>query len=499
MKLRILLLLVILLTAVACVQKQNVDLFEEDEEVTLKWMVYGNKSIESDRIFKLFNNKLKEFYPNISVEFEVVAKEDYKDEWDMKMATNEALDIAWIGEELFNYSDEVKKGSFMALDYLLLTYGSELLDGIDEDLWKMQVREGNTFAIPLEGTMFKKELAIITNDLYMQKYEQKDDLQELFLTSQYIEAKHYLALEDYLQYVKEYESLGTGVSYESLRLLVDNGYEGVYGGDSPFVYKIYEDNIIVYNKYELDVYKDYFEAMDRWYKAGYIRSDINEIINPLAEDGKEDGSVLFVAEDGIEGIKSDSITVDYKAYYIPVDQNRYVSYDSCRNTLVIPKSSNNPAQAMELVNLLYSSQGKDLYRLLVNGVENEHYLILNDETIVRMRDNDNQLLYYLPQNSIGSTFQNFELSKEQFYRTRIYNSEAIKSKLIGFDIDTRMIISELTKVEIVVDTYLNLLSQGSEEDWNKTYEEMIQDMNKAGSNKVISELQHQINEFLKEN
>lgn len=499
MKLRIFILMAVLLICVGCKEEGVTGISEESKGVTLKWMVYGNKSIDSDKVFNLFNKELKQFYPNITVEFEVVAKEDYEDEWHMKMSTNEALDIAWIGEELLNFSAEVKKGSFMALDYLLLTHGDKLLDGIDEKLWQIQVRGGNTFAVPLEGAMFKKELAIVTKEFYMQKYENKGDILQTFQASHYTDARHYLALEGYLQYVKENESLGTGVSCESLRLLADKGVEGVYGVDSPFVYKIHDEEIKVYNKYELDEYKDYFGAMDRWYKKGYIREDINETINSFSEDGKEDGSILFVAEYGSEGIKSDSMVIEYDPYYIPVDQNRYLAYDTCRNTIVIPKSSENPQQAMALINLLYSSEGQDLYRLLVNGIEDEHYLVLEDGTIARMRDNDNHLLYYLPQNSVGSTFQNYELSEGQFYRTRIYNSQAIKSKLIGFDIDIRMIIPQLTKVEIVVKEYLDALSQGSEENWKKTYEEMLLNMKKAGSDKVIAELQHQINEFLEEN
>lgn len=57
---------------------------------------------------------------------------------------------------------------------------------------------------------------------------------------------------------------------------------------------------------------------------------------------------------------------------------------------------------MELLNYLYSDQGLELYHLLADGLEREHYLVLSDGTMVRRRDNADRLLYRLPPCNTGN-------------------------------------------------------------------------------------------------
>lgn len=463
------------------------------EEIVIKWMVYGNESVDSDYVFAEFNRELQKHMPEVTVEFEVINKDDYKAEWDMKMATNTWVDIAWVGEESFAFTDEVKDGNFMAIDYLLSTNGGKILEVISDDLWIMVSRGGNTFAIPIEGAMYREELGLIVRQSYVDGYPKKNDLKKVFTGDNV-----YLELEDYLTYLEKMGGIGTGVSYSSLRAIPNRGLEGVYGDDSPFVIRIEDDKPTIYNKYELPEYVTYFEAMHRWYERGYIREDINEVINPEENDGRINGSAMFVQEIGEEGIRCNDYNIEYAMDIIPLCSRRYIGYETTRNCLVIPKSSKNPMRAMDVLNLIYSEDGKDLYRLLVNGFEEEHYQIREDGTIDRKLDSEGNLLYGLSQYSVGSVTSNYELTNGQFERMETLNEGSVKSELVGFDIDTRMVISGFTKVDLIVDEYIDLLSSGSEEDWERTYSEFINTMKEAGSDDVIKELQMQLDEFLSE-
>ena len=51
------------------------------------------------------------------------------------------------------------------------------------------------------------------------------------------------------------------------------------------------------------------------------------------------------------------------------------------------------------------------------------------------------------------------------------------------------------RVNLVVDEYKERLCQGTEEDWERVYEEFISKIKKAGSDKVIQEMQKQIDKF----
>jgi len=467
------------------------------EQIVIKWMVYGEEYQDSDLVFKEFNKQLSKYMDNTVVEFEVVSKDNYKTRWDMKMATDEAFDLAWIGNEYFNYSEEVKKGSFMALDYLLSTDGKRLLENIPHELWELQVRDGNTYAIPIEGLQYRKSMSIVTKKLYADAFEGFNQIRDTNLNNKYTDKACYMAFEPYLEYAKSIESIGTGVSYKDFANIADKGLEGIYGSESPFVIKIFDDEIRVYNKYKLDIYKDYFETMAQWYNLGYIRQDVSDVINPSSEDGKQGGSILFLDEfaDYIEG--DERIQTEYEATYISVEGYKYTTYDSCRNSIVIAKNSENPQKAMQLIDLLFAEEGQDLYKLLVNGIEKEHYILLKDGTIVRRRDNDGKLLYSLSKNTIGNTFQNFEVKQGQFDRMRQDNQNAITSKLFGFNLDTRMIVINLEKIDLVSAKYVDVLNQGSLENWQEVYDEFVLKMDEAGSDQVVEEIQRQIDLFIK--
>ena len=467
------------------------------ESVTLKWMIYGEKYKESDEVFRRFNEALGEYLPGVQVEFELVSKDDYKEKWDMKMATNERLDLAWFGNEVLNYTEEVKKGSLMALDYLLETVGKDLQKDVPKELWELQRREENIYGMPVLGPLYRRNYVLVANEILMNRF---GNLEEMVLVNQenrYTTEECFRVFEDFLQKAKENNAIGTGVSYRSMCRLADKGYEGIYGSDSPFVIPVFEKKLRVYNKYELESYRACFETMARWYQKGYIREDVKNLLDPASEDGRLKGSILFLDEYGEKGTVTDMVKTEYDAVRGELDGYRYIPYDGCRNSLVIPKSALYPQHAMELVNLLNSDKGRELYRLLANGVEKQHYIIVEGNVIARMSDNDKSYLYQVSQNVIGNVFRNFETAEGEFQQIEEYNEQAVRSPLQGFNLDTRMIALEMAKTDLVVEKYKEELCQGTSRDWESLYEEFIREMKKAGSEKIIEEVQKQIDEFQK--
>lgn len=471
---------------------------EKPESVTLKWMLYGEKHKETDRVFSLFNEELQKYLPGVFVEFEVVDKDDYREKWAMKMATNERLDLAWFGNETLNYTEEVKKGSLMALDYLLKANGEELLRQIPQELWERQKRDGNIYGIPVEGPLYRRNYILVADKRLMERFGDMDEIIRINQENRHTNRECFAVFEDFLKQAKENNAIGTGVSYESMCRLADKGYEGIYGADSPFVISVFDTSLTVSNKYELDAYRSCFETMARWYRLGYIREDVMNLLDPDSEDGKRKGSILFLDEGEENGTEADVKYTEYEAVRGDLVGYHYISYDGCRNSLVIPKSAMYPQQAMELVSLLNSEKGKDLYRLLANGVEKQHYIIVEDNRIARMSDNDHSYLYQTAAGAIGNVFQNYETQEGEFERIRRYNDEAIISPLDGFNLDTRMIALEMAKVDLVVKQYKEELCRGTSENWEKLYEDFLNEMREAGSDKIVEEIQEQLDSFKKE-
>ncbi len=485
---------------ISCTQRTNIvqktnNEYTSDEKIVLKWMIYGEKSKNSESVFSEFNKNLQKYYPDTTVEFDIVPYDIYKEKWDMKMATNEQLDLAWIGNDIFNYTEEVKKGSFMALDYLLSTYGQELLAEIPENIWRVQKREGKIYSIPLLGMLYRKDYAVVSSKKYMNTYGNMDEIGAVNRSNYYTNEQCYEVLEKYLYSLKAEKNLGTGISSETITKMADKGLEGIYGPNSPFVIKIFDNDLKVYNKYELESYRLFFKTIHNWYEKGYIRENIEEILNPKSYDGKRNGSVLFLDEYGEHGVVTDRIATEYEAVYEPLQDYKYISYECSRNAVALPRTTQNPQRALEIVNLLNTGKGEEQYKLLVNGFEGRHFISKGSGQVDKITDASGKPLYKLSQYTLGNVFLNYENTPGEFEQLEQYNKNAIISPLTGFELDTRMIVLEMSKIDLVVEQYLNTLRLGTSEDWQQVYGEFVDKMKQAGSEKIISEMQKQIDTF----
>jgi len=468
---------------------------EKTDQITLRWMVFGEKSKSSDSVISEFNRQLQEHFPDTTVEFEIMPIESYKEKWDMIMAANEPLDIVWIGNDMWGYTEEVKKGSFMALDYLLSTCGKELMEEIPEDMWEKQKRDGKIYGIPLKGALYRKDYAVVTSEANMEAYGDQDKIRTVNQSKLYSDMECYEVFEEYLVRLKAVQKLGAGVSSMTFREIAGKGYEGIYGPDSPFIIKIFDEDLQVYNKYELESYKAYFRKMYEWYQAGYIREDIEEVLAPEKENGTRNGYAFFLDEYGDMGVILDPITTEYEAVRIPLQNYKYISYESGRNVLAIPRTTEHPQRAVEIINFLNSEEGAELCKLLCNGFEGRHYVKLDNNRISRVVDENGKEIYSLSPYAIGNLFSNYETTKGEFTQLKAYNANAYVSPLVGFELDTRMIVLEMEKIDLVVAEYITSLEHGTVENWEATYSELILKMKEAGTDKVVSEIQKQLDAF----
>ena len=471
-----------------------------EESANLKWMIYGEKTQEWETVFQKFNEELHSFYPNITVEFEVISKDSYARQWEMKMAAGESVDIAWMGSEVLGFSEEVKKGNLMAIDYLLSIYGKDMTEQIPQKLWKKQIRDSNTYGIPVLGPLYRKNKTLVVNKNLMDRYGDFEQILKVNQEHTYTEKDCFTVIESFLKKVKENNALGKGIDYQSVCSLADKGYEGVYGEDSPFIIRIFDEKPVVYNKYELDSYRDCFEVMADWYQKGYIREDVPYLINPAEENGKISGNILFVEETGENKSVFDQTDTEYESERGDLEGYYYIAGDTCRNCLVIPKTSRYPKEAMKVLNLLHSEDGRELYRLLTSGVEKNDYIKVDQtsDLIARMTDNNQKYKYNVAPVNFGNIFHGFEIGREEFRTIQRNNEDAMVSRLEGFELDVRMIAIEMKKIDLIVQEYKEALMEGTNSEWKSIYLEFIQKMKIAGSDQVLEEIQRQIDSFLKD-
>ena len=128
-------------------------------------------------------------------------------------------------------------------------------------------------------------------------------------------------------------------------------------------------------------------------------------------------------------------------------------------------------------------------------MKGRHFVQRGDAQIDRVTDEKGKVLYALSPYIIGDRFLNYENHKGEFEQLEKYNSEAKLSSLIGFELDTRMIVLEMMQVDLIAEEHLAKLKYGTADNWEEEYQEMLARMKEAGAGKVIIEIQKQLDAF----
>ena len=155
----------------------------------------------------------------------------------------------------------------------------------------------------------------------------------------------------------------------------------------------------------------------------------------------------------------------------------------------INRNSKNPERAMMLLELLNTD--KDLYNLLNFGIKDKHYKIDADGFMV---PGDDQKGYnpYVPWMFASNYLANVEkgMPKTVWEDTKKINESAIPSKLLGFTFDAEPVKAEIGQTNAVYDEYSRAIDLGVASE--AKYNEFVAKLKAAGSDKIIAEMQKQI-------
>jgi putative aldouronate transport system substrate-binding protein len=143
---------------------------------------------------------------------------------------------------------------------------------------------------------------------------------------------------------------------------------------------------------------------------------------------------------------------------------------------------------------------------MVYGIEGKHYNKINDneiEPIGYASQPTADSPYGQYKWAIGNIFNGYETYMEEKPVTlknefiKQLNEEAAPSKMKGFTLDTDPIKTELAQVNAVIGEYKTTLNSGAAPDAEKLYQDFVDKLIKAGDDKIVEEVQRQINEWLK--
>lgn len=165
----------------------------------------------------------------------------------------------------------------------------------------------------------------------------------------------------------------------------------------------------------------------------------------------------------------------------------------------IPYTSKNPERAMQLINLLHSSKGQELFRILAYGLEGEHYTVDADNNVTFANPTGRESAdstYGLSDWAIGSNLNKIGKDQEIVVKQVELAKTAVANPLDGFTFDSSTVNDQLNNCTSFV--YNNLFAMVMD-DWQARREQRDKDFESCGLKEVMAELQRQITEYVTEN
>lgn len=469
------------------------------KKTTLRWMLMGpGEQQDSKEVWAAFNEKLQEYMPGTQVEIEVIPSSEYAEKWRLLAASGEELDLAWTGFSL-TYSDEVRKGSYKPLNELIDSKGQDLKKELPDFVWDLTSVDGKIYSVPNFQQMTYIPCILAQTEL-LEKYGNAQEIERVWKSSKEPTEAGYKLLEDYLSKAKAAGDIrqGMGGSMGQFRL---TGYETI---TSIANVKKGDDTYKVVSELDVPGNQLYYRTVADWYKKGYIKNDILSVQNVEEYTNKEDGYILY----GHQYLPGESErrtkTYGYGITAIPIDTEYFVANTPSTTSTVIPRTSKHPELAMQFIDLINTQKGKELYNMLVYGLEGKHYNKLADDRIETIGYNGasptSNDKYGIQKWTVGNTFNAYlTQSMEDGYTEMLkeVHNNAHKSSLMGFSPDLNSIKTEVAQVQAVKTEYDKVLRFGAMDDFETTWNEYRNKMKLAGEEKIVQTVQEQLNEWLK--
>lgn len=448
---------------------------KDGEPVTITWLMWGDKQTDQESV----NKKLDEISVpaiNAKLDIQYIDAGSYGERMKMNMASRtDSYDMCFVG---FNneYIDAAKKGGLYDITELLKNH-KKLYDSIPQYEWDKCLINGEIYAVPNVQVGASAAALCVKKDLA--------DEYGLDLTK----IKTLEEIEPFLKWVKENHpevypyrtSNVTGFKGDRPDLDTYNGVcvEEVNG------------KLVAKPDYEYDAQKTKYKLIRDWYLKGYIRKD-----NATATDDSQDynaGKFACWELAYKPGVEAEIYTSKgYEAYCIQITEAVTRSSGGTGTMIGINANSKNVEKAMDMIELIQTNE--EFYNLICFGIEGKHYKVV-DERIVQDKNSG-----YMPTQTwrFGNQF-NARLIEGQpdgvWEATKKFNDEARVSPLNGFVFDTTPVRTEIAQLSTITSKYSGL--EKGVLDVDKSYAAMVAEKKKSGMDKVVAEVQKQVDEFVK--
>ena len=461
-----------------------------DGFVKLKYYMFGSTAAISQGAPAVYEaaNKIIRDKINAEVDFTILDGGQYGQKMPVILSSGETFDMMFTSSWLNNYLSNVTKGALEPLDDLLIKYAPEYYNQVSSKYWDAVRVNGKIYGAVNEQIMARQSAFVFRNDFLEKtgfdptKIKKFSDIDEYFTLLQ----KNGVSPQEF-----DYTQSSFSWQYTVQQSL---GWEPLSSVNVPGTIDDRETGEIkVFNQFKSKEFIDWITLMSKWQSRELFHLD-----NLTGQQGNSKKPGIVKAEGTYIPITwRQSAQVDWNGIEELTIQpygETFVQPSYVTATLTgISATSKNSERAAMYLNLVNTNP--ELYNLLCYGIEGRDYEKPDDK---HMRISPSTL--YAPNTdwAYGCQFNALlmeGLPETAWQEQREYNNSAKASPLMGFNFDSANVQTEIANCEAISTEYLTI-SQYGMLDPEVKYREYISKLDNAGADKIIAEMQRQIDEFL---
>lgn len=438
---------------------------------TLTWVTFGSKQEDLSSVLTEAN-KIIEPAIGAKLDLQFIDGSAYEERIKMYMASGNSFDICFTSNWLNDYQKAATSGGLMDITQYVENDAPGLKTAIPEYVLESAKIDGKLYGIPNVQVM-THPLSLNVDKTIAAKYD-----------FDFSAVKKMNDIEPYLEMVKE----GSPEVYPYKPLNMDMWvlpeYEFVVDESNVVIKKDGSSHKLML-QFDSDAFKTGLNTTRDWYLKGYIRQDVSSV----GDDTTDVKMGKYAVDNG--NWKPGAEATDLRpTEHIILHEPYLKRVGALQTMLAVGAKSKNPDKAVKLIELVNTNQA--LYNLLCFGIEGKHYNLVNNK-VVAIEDSG-----YDPNSdwSFGNQFNAYVREgapDDVWEQTQKMNDEAKKSPLLGFVPDLTPITNELSQISSVNEEFA-IYKVGADDPQNY-WDNYMKKLEVAGQQKVLDELQRQVDEF----
>lgn len=483
----IVLLLAISFFTLSLSEKQTVSAastLNTSEPVELKWFVMGNDNQPDIKIVETAVNKYLKDKINATLNLTTYSWAEYENRIKVYMAAGETYDINFTSYWSVNYRNIANMGLYTDITDMLDEYAPKTKALLGDNILKGAEVDGRIYAIPTYTQNIINNNGILLNKKLVQKYKVDTSkikkLEDLEVTFKEIKVNEPKIINFY-----PFDRFGSESVYHTLVYdkLAENNAPGAVLRDGK--------STKVINDFETTAAKSLFGLMNKWYKSGYITKSTKD--SYFFDENKAN---IFAMYSNFYPTLIEDIKIDNGIEMIPIELAKpSLNTNSITGSMqAISTSSKNPERALMFLELVNTDE--KLSNMINYGIEGIHYKKTGAKTISQLLPRYEK---YNPSSNwmFGNGAINYSLpdhNPKVWEKLKENTNKAVASPLLGFSFDSQSVKTEIVMLNNITNKYYNDLSMGKI-DPGVNLLKMNNELKKAGLEKVLTEMQKQVDDF----